>query len=156
MDDNQDEQDAWDAYSLTGLFRVKPLGDGYIHSKHKYLGKMHAKLHLYDEGNVVIVGRGGQYILRDSEDVWHVLLVADLKHRIRFLMDYYYLNQSEAEKAIHRADNIRSRFLSLFEDELSQDDPLSYHLTLNMGRLSMDHAERLVADLIDERQSSEV
>jgi len=46
-----DKQDSWDIYSLTGLFRVKPSEDGYIHSKDKYLGKMHVKLRLYDEGN---------------------------------------------------------------------------------------------------------
>jgi len=28
------------------------------------------------EGNAVIIGRGGQYILRDFEDIYHILLMA--------------------------------------------------------------------------------
>ena len=37
------------------------------------------------EGNVVILGRGGQYILRDYPDAFHILLAASIETRRRFL-----------------------------------------------------------------------
>ena len=103
---------------------------------------------LYREGNVVIIGRGGQYILKGRENVRHILLIARLEHRIRFMMERYSLNEDRAAKAIKRADQIRTRFLNLFAPEESHNDPLTYDVTINMERLSMEEAERLVVGLI--------
>jgi cytidylate kinase len=103
---------------------------------------------LYEEENVVIIGRGSQYILKGYENTWHLLLVGDLEHRIRFMMDKYQLTENEAQKAIKRADQIRARFLSFFSDRELHDDALSYDLVLNMKRINMEKAEELVVNLI--------
>ncbi len=100
---------------------------------------------LYDAGNVVIVGRGGQFILKDHENTLHTLLIGDLEHRTRFLIDSYYLKESEAEKAIRRADQIRHRFLTFFADAELHDDPLSYDMTFRMDRLDMNKVEEVTA-----------
>jgi cytidylate kinase len=105
---------------------------------------------IYSEGNVVIIGRGGQYILKGYENVRHVLLIAGLEHRIRFMMEKYSLSETRAAKAITRADQIRTRFLNLFTPEGSHNDPLRYDVTLNMERLSMGEAERIVVGLISD------
>ena len=80
----------------------------------------------------------------------HVLLVADLEQRIRFLIDNYQLTESEAEKAVKRADMIRSRFLTYFSDEENHDDPMLYTIALNMNHVSMEKAEELICKLISE------
>ncbi len=103
---------------------------------------------LYEEGNVVIIGRGSQYILRGFPNAWHLLLVSDPQTRQRFVMNKYNLSEAEAEKAIRKRDQIRSRFLSFFSDTASHNDPLHYDLVLNMSRLNMDKAEQLVLDMI--------
>jgi cytidylate kinase len=103
---------------------------------------------LYKEGNVIIIGRGSQYILKGCEDAWHILLVEELKGRIRFITERYGLTEEEAEKAIRRADQIRTSFLSCFADKASHDDPQSYDLVINMNRLSLEKAEELVMTLI--------
>ena len=103
---------------------------------------------IYEQGNAIIIGRGSQYILKGYDNTLHVLLVGDLEHRIRFMMDKYKLTETNAQKAIKRADQIRTCFLGLFSDELSHDDPLSYDLVVNMNRVSMDKAEELVVALI--------
>jgi len=103
---------------------------------------------LYEQGNVVIIGRGSQYTLRGLADTWHLLLVGDLPHRTRFVMNKYKLKEHEAEKVIRRRDQTRIRFLGFFEEDKSPDDPLSYDLVLNMSRLSMEKAEELVFNLI--------
>lgn len=102
---------------------------------------------LYEGGNAIIIGRGGQYILKGYENTWHVLLLANQEHRVRFIMDNYNLKESEAEKAIRRADQIRDSFLSVFADKESHNDPLSYDLVINMNRVNIDKAEELIVEL---------
>jgi cytidylate kinase len=105
---------------------------------------------LYREGDVVIIGRGAQYILKGYENVRHILLIAGLEHRIRFMMEKYSLNEARAAKAITRADQIRTRFLNLFAPEGSHNDPLRYDVTINMEQLSMEEAEGVVVSLISD------
>lgn len=103
---------------------------------------------LYKQGNVVIIGRGSQYVLKDFADTWHLLLVENLQYRIHSVMDKFNLKEHEAEKAIKRRDQIRARFLSFFSENKSHDDPLLYDLVLNMRSISMEKAEDLVIDLV--------
>jgi cytidylate kinase len=105
-------------------------------------------LKIYEEGNVVIVGRGSQFILHGYEDTLHILLVDDLDRRIRFIMNKYHQTEEQAEKAVKRADEIRTRFLNFFADKSSHNDPLLYDLCFNMKRLSMDKVEEIVLDLL--------
>lgn len=103
---------------------------------------------LHEEGNVVIIGRGSQYILGGYADVWRLLLVGDLDYRINFVMNRFRLSRSEAENAVKRRDQIRSRFLNFFSEADTHNAPLSYDLVLNMTRLSMEKAEEMVVTLI--------
>ncbi|MFW9998439.1 MAG: AAA family ATPase [Candidatus Odinarchaeota archaeon] len=107
-------------------------------------------LKLYEQGNAVIIGRGGNYTLKGYPNTIHVLLVADMKHRINFLSERYQMTQAQAERAIKRADMIRNRFLNCFSDQASHDDPLLYTVTLNMDSITMDKAEDLIVSLIPE------
>lgn len=105
---------------------------------------------LYEEGNVVIIGRGSQYILQGYANVWNILLVGELDYRIRFVMNKYKLSKAEAEKAVKKRDQVRDRFLGFFTETTSPDEPLSYDLVLNMTRISMDQAEDMVFTLISQ------
>lgn len=103
---------------------------------------------LYEQGNVVIIGRGSQYILKGFANTFHLMLVGELPDRIRFVMNKYQLSESEAEKGIKKRDQTRTRFLNFFSESKSHDDPLLYDLVLNMSRISMEKAEQMVEDLI--------
>jgi cytidylate kinase len=120
---------------------------GYVGEK-DYIDVVKALIHeVYEQGDALIIGRGGQYILRGLDNTWHILLIADMAHRISFMMDNYNLSESEAQKAIKRADQIRNSFLSVFSEKGSHDDPLAYDLVINMTRVSMDKAEELIVAL---------
>jgi len=107
-------------------------------------------LKFYEEGNAVIIGRGGNYALRGHPNTIHVLLVGDVEHRVKFLSDNYNMTRSQAERAVKRADMIRQRFLDCFSNQVSHDDPLLYTITLNMNFVSMDKAEALILGLVSE------
>jgi cytidylate kinase len=84
----------------------------------------------------------------DHENTLHLLLVADLEHRIRFMMDKYKLSEDNAQKVIKRADQIRANFLCLFSEKASHNDPLSYDLVVNMNRVNMEKAIEIVVGLV--------
>lgn len=99
-----------------------------------------------DEVNAVILGRGGQYILRDRENVLHVLLIANVKDRLKFMQERYDLSSEQAAQAVHREDKRRCIFYRKFGKE-DYDNPDLYHLALNMSKLKLEKACDLICDL---------
>jgi cytidylate kinase len=121
---------------------------GYV-DEERYVGVVTAIIReLYERGNVIIVGRAGQYILKDCANAWRILLVDGLKNRIRFVKDTYNLTETDAEKLIKSRDRIRTNFLSFFADRASHDDPRSYDLAINMENMDIGKAEELILNLI--------
>jgi len=102
-----------------------------------------------DEGNVVILGRGGQYILRDRKDVFHMLAIAHLDDRIRFMEKRYHLSTSQATQAVNREDKRRSSLYRKFGRQ-DYDHPDLYHVVLNMSKLNLEKARDIIYDLVTE------
>ncbi len=121
---------------------------GYL-TEHKYVMEVKEILiKVYEQDNAVIIGRGGNYTLQNHPGTIHVLLVADMDHRVSFLMDKYGMTKTQAEQAIERADLIRQRFLDCFAPQHNHNDPRLYTLTMNMNYVSMDKAVELVKALL--------
>ncbi len=100
-----------------------------------------------DEGDVVIMGRGSQYILDDHPDAYHILLINNTENRIKFLMDSYQFSDRQAAQTVKSEDRRRA---SLYRKLGKQDyDSASlYHLVLNMAYLDMPAAVDLVHHLV--------
>ena len=80
---------------LSGVFsrnymeRIVGAGRGYIDEK-IYVELLHdIMMKFAKQDNVVLLGRGGQYILHDFNGAFHILLVADLQDRIKFMQRFY-------------------------------------------------------------------
>ncbi len=101
-----------------------------------------------DDGDVVILGRGSQYILDDHPDAYHVLLIDEFENRVKFMMEKYDLSQKRARQVVTAEDKRR---LNLYRKlgKTDFDDPTLYHLVLNMGRIDLQKASKLVCNLID-------
>ncbi len=100
------------------------------------------------DGNAVIVGRGGQYILRDFGDTYSLLLIAKEEDRIKFIENDYRISRERTIKILKRMAKRRANLYSYlgFKD---YDDPRHYDLVVNMSLLSIDKAEELVYKLIN-------
>jgi len=122
---------------------------GYVYEQ-KYVDSIRSIVRgLYGKGNVIILGRGSQYILQDEEDVFHILLVQDVDDRARFLSKKYGIaDEDEARKTVIRADKLRDNFLNFFTDSENHDAPRFYDLVLNMKRVSMDKALDLAVGML--------
>ena len=100
-----------------------------------------------DEGDVVILGRGSQYILNDHPEAFHVLLVDDLENRIKFMIDQYDLSRKKAERMVENEDQRRiNLYRRLGKSDF--DDPMLYHLVLNMGRMDLHMAKEMICDMV--------
>ena len=99
-----------------------------------------------DDGDVVILGRGSQYILNDLPNAFHILLIDTFENRVRFMEKNYDLSQSRATQAVKTEDKRR---LNLYKKlgKTDYDNPELYHLVLNMGRISLDKASKLICNL---------
>ena len=99
-----------------------------------------------DDGDVVILGRGSQYILNDHPDAYHILLIDTFENRVKFMQDNYDLSQN---RAVHVVKNEDKRRLNLYKKlgKTDYDNPDLYHLVLNMGRISLDKASELICNL---------
>ena len=104
-------------------------------------------LQIAGEGNAIIVGRGGQYLLRGHKDVFHVLLVADLEDRVQFMEEHYNLSLKKALQVVNRQDKRRQNFYR-FLGKTDYDQPDIYHLVLNMSKLSLEKACELLITLV--------
>jgi cytidylate kinase len=113
----------------------------YVDLLHKIICQIAA------EADAVILGRGGQYILRDTEDVFHTLLIADKKDRIRFMETHYDLSPQQALQSVNREDKRRVNLYRKFGKE-NYDHPDLYHLVLNMSKLELEDACDLVCGLV--------
>jgi cytidylate kinase len=97
--------------------------------------------------NVVLLGRSSQYILQNTENVFHILMVASEPDRIDFLQKTYNLSPAKARQAVEQGDKRRRNLYSKFAKS-GYDVPTLYHMCLNMSRVSMDLAVDLVCEMV--------
>ena len=99
-----------------------------------------------DEGDVVMLGRGSQYILNDHPDAFHVLLIDELQHRIAFIVDRYNVSEKQAARIVNNEDKRRLNLYHRLGKE-DYDNPGLYHLVLNMNRFSLEQASTLICKM---------
>ena len=101
-----------------------------------------------DEGDVVMLGRGSQYILNDHPDALHVLLIDELQHRIKFIVDRYNVSEKQATRIVTSEDKRRLNLYHRLGKE-DYDNPKLYHLVINMNRFSLEQACKMVCNLVE-------
>lgn len=86
------------------------------------------------QGDVLVVGRGGNCFLRDHPWAFHVKLVAPLAFRKRRISDHRWLKEETIRKMIADSDNQRRGFYETYF-RVDWTSPLEYDITVNCGRL---------------------
>jgi cytidylate kinase len=95
-------------------------------------------------GDVIIIGRGSNVVLKDTPGVLHVGLNAPFDMRMRTIAEREQINQREAERFITDVEKARVAYFRKFFS-VSPDDPNLYHMVLNMSTMGVDTAAELVA-----------
>jgi cytidylate kinase len=106
---------------------------------------------LASKKDLVMLGRGGQYIFRGCPSALKVRVVAGAKVRVRRLMAERSIEEQSAARLVEESDETRRRFIRYHYGE-DVDDAVHYDLVVNTDRLSVETATRLVqaaAELAD-------
>jgi cytidylate kinase len=98
---------------------------------------------LAKEGNVLVVGRGSQVLLKKHPGAFHVQIVAPMPDRVKTVMVRYKLDKKAAESRVRASDRGRADYLRRYHG-VDWLDPTLYHLTINTGRIPVAAAVDLI------------
>ena len=101
----------------------------------------------YDAGNVIILGWGGQCILREKPDTLHIRLIKDEKVKIEEVMASRKLDYQAARKYIEREEGDLKAYIKQYFNEDWNDSHL-YDLVVNMGKSNVEQAVELISDTL--------
>ncbi|MGB3905185.1 MAG: cytidylate kinase-like family protein [Anaerolineae bacterium] len=95
------------------------------------------------EGNVVIVGRGGQVLLRDTPCALHVLIVAPFERRVFTLVEREGIEERDASARLRASDRARMDYLRRYHG-VDWLDPSLYDVAINTFKISSPLAAELI------------
>ncbi len=101
-------------------------------------------------GNVVIVGRGASFVLRQNPNVFRVFLRALESVRVRTVIDRDGLTEAEARRRMHETDSNRAAYIhQLYGRDWC--DPDEFDLVVNTGRIGYQATAEIILRGVAER-----
>lgn len=94
---------------------------------------------IYEEKKAIILGWGGQCLLRGKPDVLHVRLTKDEEEKIKTIMERFGLDRKAAKSYIHTEEGDAKSLIKHYFNEDWKDAKL-YDLIVDMGRTSIEDA----------------
>jgi cytidylate kinase len=106
----------------------------------------------YKQGDVVIVGRGGQDTLKNMPEVLHVRVVAPMAERVLRIQRQEQVDTETARRLAIEHDQATARYLNqLFR--VRGDNPELYHVVINTGKLSLEGAAQVIVKAVEQLQA---
>jgi peroxiredoxin/cytidylate kinase len=102
---------------------------------------------LASSGKTVIVGRGGQAILKNKVGVFHVRIVAPVAVRVERIMKSGGLSREDALMLLEENDKASAEYLKRFYN-IDWEDPANYDMVLNTGKMDPATAARVIASVV--------
>jgi cytidylate kinase len=132
------------AYSNAYDYAETPSGDNFFQTIAKVV-RMFA-----NEDNIVIVGRGGNFVLKDHPDTLHLRFVAPLEVRAQNIAISQNITAKEGARLADESDVRKSKYMKHFFKE-DTSDPANYDIIINLGKLSVDEAAKLLIGALKSR-----
>jgi cytidylate kinase len=130
-----------------------PFWDSFSLERRKFLHSTQAVIYdLASKGKVVVVGRGGQVLLRNVPGILHVRIISPFEVRVKRLVEKGEMDEKHAARILRQSDQDSSGFIQTFFN-VNWDDPNLYDLFLNTKNLSQETAVKV---LVDSVQSPEI
>jgi cytidylate kinase len=122
--------------------------DTFQIQKKKFLHSLEAVIYDFArKGNLIIVGRGGQVLLKDLPGVLHVRIIAPFEIRLKRILAGEGGDEKKASRLLRQSDRDSAGFLRSFFDTDWEDRSL-YDLIINTEKLSAETGVKLIADSI--------
>ena len=127
---------------FSGSLMVQPFGS---YSVQDMLWQAQSKviLDLAEKGPCLIVGRCGDYILRNKYDLLRVFVCAPKEYRCQRIVSVYGDSSETPLKRVEEKDKRRRAYYRLYTD-MEWGDPHNYDLTLNSAALGIEKSAGLL------------
>jgi cytidylate kinase len=100
-----------------------------------------------EEGNVVFLDRGSQYILNDHPDAFHFLLINTHDNRIQFMVDRYELSIQRATQVVKSEEKRRTNLYKKIGKQ-DYDNAELYHMVINMAKVDLEDAVKTIINAV--------
>lgn len=101
---------------------------------------------LYQDGSCVIVGRLGNYILKDKEDVLKVYLYSSMEDKIKRVTKYYHIDKEKAVSTINKVNKERKKHYKYYTDT-TLDDYNNYDVILDISKFGVQKTAEILKDI---------
>jgi cytidylate kinase len=108
---------------------------------------------LFEESNVVIVGRAGQVILRGLPGVFHVRVIAPADLRAERIAAQQHISAKQATAQVEASDKNRKKFLKRFY-KVNWADPKLYDLLINTAHLGPGESAKLIVQAVTQHSEA--
>ena len=98
----------------------------------------------------IIIGRCGQYILRDRPDLVRVFIHANKNYCVEKLMDRYGIDKAEATALWEKTNKNRADYHRHYSGT-EWSDVRNYDLSIDTSRLTQDECIRIITQYIKAR-----
>ena len=105
--------------------------------------------------SAVIVGRCGDYVLKDQENVLSLFIYADKKERMQRGIELYHLDEKNVEETMQRFDRKRAHFYEFYTDR-KWGAVTNYSMMVNTSKMGIDECVRYLSALVREMQREDV
>ena len=138
-----------DKYTAKTIQKVVNRDYGRLDDKNYFEVTKKLVLNAAEQGNVIIVGWGGQCLLADRPDAIHVRIVKNLEERIAILKQKFNLDDRGARELIEREEKESAKYIEYYFNR-SWTDAHLYHVILNLSKLSFEQAVDIVVSLVQD------
>lgn len=134
-----------DRYTCSIVQKVVDREHGCLDDKNYYEVTKKLVENVYEVGNVIILGWGGQCLLKDKPDTLHVRLIKDSELKIQKIMQAENLSHKAAKTFIEREEGDLKAYIKHYFNEDWNAAHL-YDLIINMGKTSVEKAADMICD----------
>lgn len=140
-----------DRYTCSIVQRVVDGEHGCLDDRAYYEKTRELVERIYEAGNAIILGWGGQCILKDKPHTLHVRLKKDAALKIQELVGKYEYSQKAAEKKVKQEEADLKAYIKKYFNQ-NWNDARLYDLVIDMGKTSVDQAVEIICEHLKHRE----
>ena len=140
-----------DKYTCSVVQRVVDGEHGCLDDRAYYEKTRELVEKIYAQGNAIIVGWGGQCILKDKPSTLHVRLKKDTALKVQELVEKHEYSQKAAEKKVKQEENDLKAYIKEYFNQ-DWNDARLYDLVIDMGKTSVDQAIQIICEHLKHRE----
>lgn len=127
---------------------IPPDSDDFISNENLFNYQAKVLKDLIKESSFVVMGRCGDFVLKDEPNVVRIFVHAPKENCLETLRDIYHQPEKKLEKMMQDKDKRRAAYYEYFTGH-RWDDARNYDLCLNSAELTMEDAIQLVKAFLE-------